>query len=97
MPPKMPTQRQSKTDFHIEQSILPLYKVILFNDSHNTTIFVAETLMLIFKFNVQTAEAIMWTAHTQGQAVCIIEYFEAAEHHRDCLRSCGLTSSIEPA
>jgi len=95
----MNEQRQSDTEIidDVRQKILPLFKVILHNDDFNSTIFVTETLMRVFRISVTQAEEKMWEAHKNQCSIICIENFEVAEFHRDCLHSYGLTSTIEPA
>ena len=45
----------------------------------------------------QQAAEIMLEAHSRGQALVIVCPLELAEAYRDCLRSRGLTATIEKA
>jgi len=75
---------------------MPLYKVLLHNDDHNTMEHVIKALMRVFKFDLSVCERIMMEAHQTGMALCIVEPLEKAEHHRDQLISFSLISTIEP-
>ncbi len=76
---------------------IPLYKVLLHNDDHNTMDHVVRSLMKVFRFEKAESERIMLEAHRNGVALCVIEPLEQAELHRDQLRSCSLTASLEQA
>lgn len=56
-----------------------LYRVILHNDDYTTMEFVIEVLKKIFKKSGDEAEAIMWTVHEKGQAICGVYTYEIAE------------------
>jgi len=75
---------------------MPLYKVLLHNDDHNTMEHVIKALRRVFKFELQVCERIMMEAHQNGLALCTVESLEKAEHHRDQLNSFSLLSTIEP-
>ena len=45
----------------------------------------------------QQAAEIMLEAHSRGQALVVVCPLERAEAYRDCLRSRGLTATIEKA
>lgn len=75
---------------------IPLYKVLLHNDDHNTMEHVIKALMRVFKFELHVCERIMMEAHQNGIALCTVEPLEQAEHHRDQLISFSLISTIEP-
>ena len=57
----------------------PLYRVLLHNDDYTTMEFVVEVLMKIFHKSRDEAEAIMWTVHEKGKALCGIYTFEIAQ------------------
>lgn len=78
--------------------LVPPYRVILHNDDHNSMDHVIRSLLrCVPSLSPEEAEAIMWTAHTHGEATVIECPKEAAEHYRNCLESAGLTATIEPA
>jgi len=56
-----------------------LYRVILHNDDYTTMEFVVGILKKIFRKSHEEAEAIMWTIHEKGQAVCGLYTYEIAE------------------
>ncbi len=76
---------------------IPLYRVLLHNDDTNSMDHVVRTLLRIFRFEQSECERIMFEAHHNGMALCVVEPFEQAELHRDQLRSSSLISTIEPA
>lgn len=76
---------------------VPLYKVLLHNDDHNTMVHVVKALMRVFRFDQRRCEKIMLEAHDQGVALCAIEPLEQAELHRDLLRSFSLIVTIKAA
>jgi len=75
---------------------VPLYKVLLHNDDHNTMEHVVRVLLRVFKFDKERCEQIMLETHNHGVALCAVEPLEQAEHHRDQLRSFSLSATIEP-
>jgi ATP-dependent Clp protease adaptor protein ClpS len=75
---------------------IPMYKVLLHNDDHNSMEHVIKVLMRVFQFELSVCEQIMMEAHQNGIALCTVEPFEKAEHHRDQLESFSLLSTIEP-
>jgi ATP-dependent Clp protease adaptor protein ClpS len=81
-----------------EQDMLhiPLYRVLLHNDDHNSMDHVVKSLMQVFKFELKECERIMMEAHQNGMALCTVEPLETAEHHRDQLNSFSLLATIEP-
>jgi ATP-dependent Clp protease adaptor protein ClpS len=77
--------------------LMPLYKVLLHNDDHNTVEHVVKSLIQVFKMDRQTSERIMLETHTTGTGLCAIEPLEQAELHKDQLQSFSLIATIEPA
>jgi ATP-dependent Clp protease adaptor protein ClpS len=75
---------------------VPLYKVLLHNDDHNTMEHVVRVLLRVFKYQKERCEQIMLETHSHGVALCTVEPLEQAEHHRDQLQSFSLISTIEP-
>ena len=79
-------------------ALIPPYRVILHNDDHNSMDHVVASLVrCVPSLTVEAAAAIMSEAHNEGKATVIECPREAAEHYRESLESCGLTSTIEPA
>ena len=72
-----------------------LYNVILYNDDCHTEKEVLAILMEVFNINSQKAMRIMLNAEVEDIAVCGIELFEHAEHHRNQLLKYGLKSTLE--
>ena len=91
LPLSQPGTRDEQYTLH-----LPLYKVLLHNDDHNSMEHVIKALRRVFKFEVSECERIMMEAHQHGIALCAVEPLEKAEHHRDQLNSFSLISTIEP-
>lgn len=75
---------------------VPLYKVLLHNDDHNTMEHVVRVLLRVFKYPQERCEQIMLETHNHGVALCAVEPLEQAEHHRDQLQSFSLIATIEP-
>ena len=75
---------------------IPLYKVLLHNDDHNTMEHVVRVLSRVFKFPKERCEQLMLETHNHGVALCAVEPMEQAEHHRDQLQSFSLIATIEP-
>lgn len=76
--------------------LVPMYKCLLHNDDYNDMDNVVMALQDVFKFEVAKAISVMMEAHNNGVALCVIEPMEHAEFHSSCLKSYGLTSTIEP-
>ena len=78
-------------------SLLPPYKVILFNDDYNDMDYVVAVLLrTINNLSQQQAELIMLTAHLTGSAVVVVCPKEIAEHYQERLLGYGLAVTIEP-
>jgi ATP-dependent Clp protease adaptor protein ClpS len=91
LPLSLPGTSAEQNTLHI-----PLYKVLLHNDDHNSMEHVIMALKRVFKFELRVCERIMMEAHQNGIALCAVEPLEKAEHHRDQLNSFSLISTIEP-
>jgi ATP-dependent Clp protease adaptor protein ClpS len=95
--PSAPTVPATDLDTEILARLLPPWRVILHNDDHNSMDHVVASLLrCVSSLTVDEAVEIMFTAHNHGQADVIACPKEAAEHYREKLESCGLTSTIEP-
>jgi ATP-dependent Clp protease adapter protein ClpS len=70
-------------------------QVVLHNDDHNTMEHVVESLMRVFGHGRQLAIRIMIEAHREGRAVAEVEALSPAIRHRDQLRSCSLSATVE--
>lgn len=57
----------------------PMFKVIYVNDDVTTVEFVMESLMEVFRYTPDTAEAITWDIHEQGAATVAVLPYELAE------------------
>jgi ATP-dependent Clp protease adaptor protein ClpS len=89
-----------RTDDDVRQllRLLPRYRVLLFNDDHNSMDQVVLALVrTIADMDVEQAVRVMLEAHTTGCAQVIVCLKELAEHYREGLERYGLTSTIEPA
>ena len=81
----------------IRASLLPPYRVVLFNDDYNEMNYVIFALLhSINGLTEQEAEQIMLTAHLMGSAIVIVCPKETAEYYQERLLSYGLTTTIEP-
>jgi len=92
--------RPTRTDAEVREflRLLPRYRVLLYNDDHNTLGHVVATLLeTIQTLAAEEAERIALEAHRTGCAQVVICLRELAEHYRAQLRDRALTSSIEPA
>lgn len=77
--------------------LLPLYKVILFNDDVNDMLHVVFALLeTVNSLTMQEATHIMLTAHLQGNAIVIVCPYELAEFYQERLLSFDLIATIEP-
>lgn len=77
---------------------LPHYRVLLYNDDHNSMEHVVRALLrTVPMLTLQDALRVMLEAHTNGIAVVIICPKETAEFYREGLENHSLTSTIEPA
>ncbi len=88
------SQPGTRSDQHVLH--IPMYRVLLHNDDHNSMEHVIKVLMRVFRFELGVCERIMMEAHQNGIALCTVEPLEKAEHHRDQLVSFSLLSTIEP-
>ena len=74
----------------------PRYKVLLHNDPVNTMDYVVKTLrQVVPQLSEQDAMAIMLETHETGIGLVIVCDIEPAEFYSECLKSKGLTSTIE--
>ncbi|MGH2515533.1 MAG: ATP-dependent Clp protease adaptor ClpS, partial [Ktedonobacterales bacterium] len=99
---RVPVSRSAapRTDDEVLQllRLLPRYRVLLFNDDHNSMDRVVLALVrTITGMDVERAMRVMLEAHTTGCAQVIVCLKEQAEHYREMLEQYGLTSTIEPA
>ncbi|GHO43386.1 ATP-dependent Clp protease adaptor ClpS [Ktedonospora formicarum] len=77
--------------------LLPLYKVILYNDDVNDMFHVVNALLeTVNSLTMQEATQIMLTAHLNGNAIVIVCPYELAEFYQERLLHFGLTATIEP-
>ena len=93
--PRLETETEEKV--RQRASLLPPYKVILFNDDYNEMDFVVAVLLhTINNLSQQDAELIMLTAHLTGSAVVVVCPKEIAEYYQERLLGYGLAATIEP-
>ncbi len=91
------SQAQPDELTRMRAKLLPLYKVILFNDDYNEMDYVVAVLLrLISHLTQDEATRIMLTAHLTGSAVVIVCPKESAEYYQERLSGYGLTATIEP-
>ncbi len=75
----------------------PRYKVLLHNDPINTMDYVVKTLrQVVPQLSEQDAINVMLETHNTGIGLVITCDLEPAEFYCECLKSKGLTSTIEP-
>lgn len=85
-----------------DETLAPMYRIILHNDDVTPMDFVVMILMAEFERDLQTAVKIMWEAHTGGTAYVMTCGLEEAElrvdraHSLARARKYPLTFSIEP-
>ncbi|MFP4520888.1 MAG: ATP-dependent Clp protease adaptor ClpS [Fibrobacterota bacterium] len=80
----------------VEDSLQPLYRVLLHNDDSNSFEYVINVLIRVFRWDSETAVVVTMEAHNRGTACCAVLGREVAELKRDLIRSAGLSSTIEP-
>ena len=80
---------------HADQDLEKVCQVVLHNDDHNEGGHVALCLMRVFGHADQLAWKIMMEAHRNGRAIAEVESETPAIKHRDELRSCGLSATVE--
>lgn len=86
----------------IAQSVLPLYKIIMWNDDVTTMEFVVRVLVNIFGKDYLTAEKIMYEIHHEGRAIADSMPLERAEfkvdqvHDAAALAQFPFKCTIEP-
>ena len=66
-----------KTKLNIEEP--GFYKVIFINDDVTPMEFVIELLQKVFKHDLEAAQQIMMTVHTEGSAIAGVYSYEIAE------------------
>ena len=95
LPATIPKEEQEQRS---EPRALEPYKVILYNDDHNSMDHVVRSLVRsVPGLGTSKAVKIMLEAHNTGRAVVTVCPLELAELYRDRLESCGLTATIESA
>lgn len=78
--------------------LIPPYRVVLYNDDHNSMDWVVLALVRsVPSLSFEQAMQIMFEAHEQGRATVIICPKETAEHYRERIETFKLTVTIEPA
>ncbi len=75
---------------------MPLWKVLLHNDSRNEMGYVVETILELTSLNPQTALIRMLEAHKSGTALLVATHREHAELLQEQFTSKGLQTTIEP-
>jgi ATP-dependent Clp protease adaptor protein ClpS len=97
--PQHVSVEESKTD----ESLAPLYKVLVHNDDLTPFEFVMGVLIQIFKLSRERAYNVTFEAHRGGVALVIVEPREHAEFHIEQSHSLArgrnypLTLTMEPA
>ena len=98
--PTRPVAAAPRTEADVREflRLLPRYRVVLYNDDHNTMDHVVSSLLRCVPSLIATvAERIMMEAHTTGHANVISCLKEQAEYYCERLQTCGLTATVEPA
>ena len=75
---------------------LPMWKVLLHNDDHNTMEWVIETIVMLTPLKAQEAILRMLEAHNSGVALLLTTHRELAELYQEQFTSRTLTVTIEP-
>lgn len=72
------------------------WRVFLHNDDHNGMLYVVQILLRFIEGMSQNhATKVMVIAHRKGSAEVVVCPKEKAEYYQLCLRSSGLTATIE--
>jgi ATP-dependent Clp protease adaptor protein ClpS len=71
------------------------YRLILWNDDHNSFEWVILCLISFLGFTTEKAEASAWTVHLQGKDVVKTGSKDTLEPYKKLLEERGLTVSIE--
>ncbi len=80
----------------LESRRQPSHRVILFNDDYHTMDEVVLQIQKATGYSLEKAEAIMWEAHTRGQAVVYCGEPEECDRVAAILEDIGLRVAIEP-
>lgn len=92
------TTRDSQRQTHKKPRTEPPWNVVLYNDWNNSMPKVVYVLVrTIPGMNARRAAALMYEAHSQGQATVKSCHRELAEMYAERLQSRGLTVSAEAA
>lgn len=98
--PRAPIAAQPRTDADVRQllSLLPRYRVLLYNDDvHDMEYVVQALLRTIPTLSEREATRVMLGAHLNGVCEVLVCPKELAEHYRERLAGYGLGCDIEPA
>lgn len=91
----METIPEHLLNLHVK--LLPLYRVILFNDEIHEMNYVVQSLLRYINGMTQDkAVQTMIVAHLKGNAIVALCPKELAEYYQECLLRCGLVVGIEP-
>jgi ATP-dependent Clp protease adaptor protein ClpS len=81
--------------YGISASLENEYRLILWNDDHNSFEWVIVCLMGIMKYSYENAEKSAWTVHLEGKDVVKTGSKDTLEPYKKLLEERGLTVSIE--
>ncbi|HKV83065.1 MAG TPA: ATP-dependent Clp protease adaptor ClpS [Ktedonobacterales bacterium] len=98
--PRAPQAALPRTDEDVRQllSLLPRYRVLLYNDDVHDMEYVVQALLhTIPTLSEGEAMRVMLGAHLNGVSEVLVCPKELAEHYRDRLAGYGLGCDIEPA
>jgi ATP-dependent Clp protease adaptor protein ClpS len=86
-----------------EESLEPLFRILVHNDDVTPFDFVISVLMRFFQLDSGDAERVTWTAHNSGMALVAVLPLKEAQrrvgraHFAATLEGYPLTFTIEPA
>lgn len=79
----------------IESESKKEFRLVLWNDDHNSFDWVIVCLATLLKFTIEKAEKTAWNVHLQGKDVLKTGSKEELEPYKKLLEERGLTVSIE--
>lgn len=94
---------EEQIDERIYQELIPLYKIIMWNDEVTTMEFVVRVLVTLIGKDYETAEKLMYEIHLRGAAHVVTLPLEQAEFKVDQIHTAAslehfpFRCTIEPA
>lgn len=89
------TLEEILSDCGISSELEQEFKLILWNDDHNTFDWVISCLMYVVSFSFERAEKTAWTIHLQGKDILKTGSKDSLLPYKKLLEERGLTVSIE--